>query len=243
MKKVSDEIVACTRCPRLIRHCQSMAIKKKREFRDHTYWGKPVPGFGDVRARVWILGLAPAAHGANRTGRMFTGDSSGNWLYKALHRVGFASQAHSTGRDDGMVLHDIFISAVARCAPPDNKPTLEEIANCERFLDLEFERLKANTLLALGAIAFTSALKLLERKGAPLPRPRPKFGHGKIYQIGKFRLVASYHPSRQNTQTRKLTEKMWNEIFEGLKDHASGESDTVASRGSNRLDKPSALRS
>lgn len=214
MQSLAKSISACTRCPRLIRHCRKIAQVKKREFRDDCYWGKPVPGFGDPNARLWIVGLAPAAHGANRTGRMFTGDSSGLWLYRALHQAGFASQAESVGVNDGLKVKNVFISSAARCAPPDNKPTLKEIANCERFLDQEYKALKNVTVfLALGKIAFDSCLNLFRRHGIAIPKPRPKFFHGAEYQLGNIRLLASFHPSRQNTNTKKLTLEMWNAIF------------------------------
>ena len=200
--------------PDLRTYCEGVARTKKREFREQTYWGKPVPGVGDPKARLWIMGLAPAAHGANRTGRMFTGDSSGLWLYRALHHVGLSSQAESTGRDDGLVLRNTFISSAARCAPPDNKPLPSEIQKCSAFLDREFEILSNIRLfVGLGAVGFNAVLQLLERRGITLPRPRPKFSHGAEFEVGKYRVLASYHPSRQNTNTGKLTLKMWNEIF------------------------------
>jgi len=192
---------------------------KKREFRDQEYWGLPVPGFGDPRAKVLILGLAPAAHGANRTGRMFTGDSSGRWLYGALNRAGLANQPQSEARDDGMTLHGVYISATARCAPPDNKPLPEEIGNCAPFLDVEFELLKDRKLiLALGAVAFEAACRLLERHGLKIPRPKPRFRHGEMYTFSGQRVLASYHPSRQNTQTGRLTEGMWEEVFSTVRE-------------------------
>ncbi|MBI5395563.1 MAG: uracil-DNA glycosylase [Verrucomicrobia bacterium] len=209
---INADIVACERCPRLRRWRLRVAREKKREFREWTYWGKPVPGFGDRQARVWIIGLAPAAHGANRTGRMFTGDSSGDWLYRALHRAGFASQPTSRSRDDGMKLRGVYISAVCRCAPPDNKPTPREMENCSGYLWREFETLRSDlrVVVCLGQIAFLNYLKLLASAGAGLPKPRPRFAHGAGFDFGPAwpRLVASYHPSRQNTNTRKLTEAM-----------------------------------
>ena len=195
-------------------YCEGIAREKKREFREWTYWGKPVPGFGDPKAKIWIVGLAPAAHGANRTGRMFTGDSSGDWLFRALHRAGFANQATSRSRDDGLELRDVYISATARCAPPDNKPLPEEIANCATYLHREWELLtERKLLLALGAIGFDAILKLLASRGVAIPKPKPRFAHDRLVAIEGHRILASYHPSRQNTSTGKLTEAMWEGIF------------------------------
>ncbi len=208
-------MVHCERCPRLRKYCLEIAKNKKREFKDEPYWGHPVPSFGDPNARIFILGLAPAAHGANRTGRMFTGDSSGRWLYKALHRVGLASQETSTNRKDGLVLNNVYISATAHCAPPDNKPTPKEIANCSSYLEREYHLLKKVRLyLALGNIGYQAILRLLAGQGVALPRPKVKFQHNGLIELGDKRILMSYHPSRQNTQTGKLTEKMWNSIFE-----------------------------
>lgn len=226
LSDINAGIVACARCPRLRRWCLRVAREKKREFRDWTYWGRPVPGFGDPRARVWIIGLAPAAHGANRTGRMFTGDSSGDWLYRALHRAGFANQPLSRSRDDGMKPRDVYISAVCRCAPPDNKPTPHETANCSGFLRRDFEALRGGLRVAvcLGQIAFANCLKLLTAAGAPAPKPRPQFAHGAEFDLGPAwpRLVASYHPSRQNTNTRRLTEPMLDAVFARVRAIATG---------------------
>lgn len=217
--KLEIEITACGLCPRLVKHRETIAKLKKKEFREWAYWGRPVPSFGDKNARIWILGLAPAAHGANRTGRMFTGDSSGNWLYKALHRVGFANQPTSVSKEDGLQLKNVFISASAHCAPPDNKPTPKEIENCAPYLDREWALLKNIThFLVLGRIALQSLEVLLVRQGYKLPKPRWEFRHGASYQIDGKTIFISYHPSRQNTQTGRLTEKMWNEVFEKLKE-------------------------
>lgn len=214
LRALNDKITQCTKCPRLIRHCTQIAKEKKREFKADSYWGKPVPGFGDPKAQIWIIGLAPAAHGANRTGRMFTGDSSGKWLYKALYKAGFANQESSLWRDDGMKLENVYISAAARCAPPDNKPTLEEIKNCAVYLDEEYKFLNQVWLyLALGKIAFDTTLRFLEKHGEKIPKLKPKFAHGAYYDFGNTAVLCSYHPSRQNTQTGKLTEEMWQEIF------------------------------
>jgi uracil-DNA glycosylase family 4 len=206
-------------------HCRAVAASKRRAFRDWDYWGLPVPGFGDPRARILIVGLAPAAHGANRTGRMFTGDSSGDWLYRALHAAGFAALPTSVSRVDGQVLRDVFVSAAARCAPPDNKPLPEELRRCAPFLDRELRVLnEIRIVLALGQIAFQTVLGLLPRSGFAIPRPRPRFGHGVHLQIESslpgqrpLMLFASYHPSRQNTQTGKLTRAMFDGVFESLR--------------------------
>lgn len=212
LREINESIIRCARCPRLRAHCLSIASIKKREFRDWNYWGKPVPGFGDPDARLWIVGLAPAAHGGNRTGRVFTGDSSGDWLYAALHKEGFANQPQSLSLDDGMVLTDAYISAAGRCAPPDNKPTREELQNCRPYLAAEFEALKkVEVILALGKIAFDAVVPFL------FAGKKPKFGHGSVFEAGaeagRYRLLSSYHPSRQNTNTGKLTRAMWEKIF------------------------------
>jgi uracil-DNA glycosylase family 4 len=211
LRLLAEEITACRRCPRLVAHREEVARVKRRAYRGEAYWGKPVPGFGDPQARLLVLGLAPAAHGANRTGRMFSGDRSGDWLYRALHRAGLANQARSVGPGDGLVLRDAYITASARCAPPDNKPLRVEIENCRHFLLEEFEILaRVRVILALGKIAFDSALRVLVERGAALPRPRPRFSHGAVVKLGAAHpaVVASFHPSQQNTQTGKLTEKM-----------------------------------
>jgi uracil-DNA glycosylase family 4 len=199
-----------------------VARTKRRAYRSQQYWGRPVPGFGDPKARLWVLGLAPAAHGANRTGRMFTGDSSGDWLFSALHAAGFASQPTSVSRDDGLQLVDAYIGAVARCAPPDNKPSRDEIETCAEYLVRELHALRrVRVVLCLGQIAFAAALRLLDGHGYSIPRPRPRFAHraemvvaGEGAAAGRpLTLVASYHPSRQNTQTGRLTRAMWRNVF------------------------------
>jgi uracil-DNA glycosylase family 4 len=215
------EVVACERCPRLRAHCAEVARVKRRAFRDETYWGKPVPAWGDRRARLLIVGLAPAAHGANRTGRMFTGDASGDWLYAALHRAGFASQPSSRHRDDGLALRDVFVTASARCAPPGNEPTREELDACAPFLDREFELLsEVKVVLAVGSIAWQAVLRRAARVApASVPSPRPRFGHRATTSVAVRRgaapvlLLGSYHPSRQNTQTGRLTREMWEAVF------------------------------
>ena len=208
-------IVSCELCPRLRRYCAAVAKKKKREFADQTYWGKPVPGFGDPKARLLIVGLAPAAHGGNRTGRVFTGDSSGDWLYAALYRHGFASQANSVSRDDGMKLSGCWICAAGRCAPPGNKPTPRELEKCRPYLEAEIRLLSdLRVVLVLGRIAHDSWLRAAgwwERMPA---RERPQFAHGAEHLLADGKtLLCSYHPSRQNTNTRKLTREMWDERF------------------------------
>jgi len=215
LQDVSRAVVACARCPRLRQHCRLVAAERKREFRDQVYWGRPVPGFGDRRARLLIVGLAPAAHGANRTGRMFTGDSSGDWLHEALHRAGFALQPRSVSRDDGQRLTDAWITAAARCAPPDNRPTREELERCRPFLEAELALLtRLRVVLALGGVAHEAWLRAAgwwERLPA---RERPRFAHGAETTLPDGRvLVASYHPSRQNTNTRRLTRPMWHAVF------------------------------
>jgi uracil-DNA glycosylase family 4 len=218
---IQHEIVSCRLCPRLVEWRELIAREKVRRFRDQEYWGKGVPSFGDPKARLLILGLAPAAHGANRTGRMFTGDSSGEWLYRALHRAGFANQPDSTGREDGLALEDCYISAVIHCAPPDNKPLSLEIKNCRGYLIREVEYLtQLSVVVALGKLAFDAAVAVLTAStggGAPEPAPRtrrPQFSHSASYELKKgLTLIASYHPSQQNTFTGKLTEPMFDAVF------------------------------
>lgn len=213
MDKLNRRIVACRLCPRLVQWREEVARTRKAAFADEIYWGRPVPGFGDPRARLWIVGLAPAAHGANRTGRMFTGDRSGDWLYRALHKAGFASQASSRSRDDGLALSDAYIGAVLRCAPPENKPLPEERLRCRPFLEAELaglERLRG--ILALGRIAWDGILELMAARGWA-SRPKPRFSHGAEVQLGPYFLLGSYHPSQQNTFTGKLTEPMFDAIF------------------------------
>ena len=214
---VRAEIVACERCPRLRSYCAEIARTKKRAHRDEVYWGKPVPGFGDPRARVVLIALAPAAHGANRTGRVFTGDGpggSGDFLMAALHRAGFSNIPTSRDPGDGLALRDVFITAAARCAPPDNTPLPEEIANCRPHLAAEIAALpRLRIVVALGKIAFDAYLQLLKAHGV-LMRPRPAFGHGVAHQLPNGQtLIGCYHPSRQNTNTGKLTARMMDDVF------------------------------
>jgi len=219
--RLTGAIVSCELCPRLRAHCLEIARVKRRAFKDETYWGRPVPGFGDHEARVLLCGLAPAAHGANRTGRMFTGDDSGNWLFAALHRAGLANQPGSTRGDDGLKLQGAFITASARCAPPDNRPTPVELATCAPFLDREIAMLtRVRVVVALGQIAWNTMLGHARRiDPASVPSPRPKFGHGAETSI-RLRagappvvLLGSYHPSRQNTNTGRLTRPMLDSVL------------------------------
>jgi len=216
---LAQTISHCRKCPRLVEHREAIAAEKKRAFRDWDYWGKPVPGFGDPGARLLIVGLAPAAHGANRTGRMFTGDSSGDWLYEALHRFGFASQAESVSRDDGMELTDCYISAAGRCAPPGNKPTQDELDTCQPFLERELALLdRVRVVLTLGHVAHRQYLKAAGWWKELAPRDRPTFGHGTLTELPDgTALLSSYHPSRQNTNTGKLTREMWWEVFRAVR--------------------------
>ncbi len=213
---LNDEVTSCRRCKRLVAWRERVAREKKRAYMDFEYWGKPVPGFGDASGRVLIIGLAPGAHGSNRTGRPFTGDSSGNFMYPVLHRTGFASQPRGTHRGDGMTLTDAYITAAARCAPPQNKPTPRELANCAPFLDREIVLLKnVHVVVALGRIGFEAYLNHLKRTGVIESKKAYAFGHGVEYEMPDRRiLVGSYHPSNQNTNTGKLTEKMFTALFE-----------------------------
>ncbi len=208
-------IVGCERCPRLRAHCRKVASQKKRAFRDQEYWGRPVRGFGDPRARLMVVGLAPAAHGANRTGRIFTGDSSGGWLFEALHRFGFASRPDSLSRDDGMSLKACYVTAAARCAPPGNRPTRRELDACRPFLQAEIRFLRqVRVVLALGRVGYEAWLRASgwwERLPA---RGRPLFAHGAVSRLPDgMILICSFHPSRQNTNTGKLTRRMWHGVF------------------------------
>lgn len=212
---LNDRITHCTACPRLVTYRESVAAEKRKQFEDWTYWGRPVPGFGDSHARLYILGLAPAAHGGNRTGRVFTGDRSGDWLYDALHRFGFANQPLSHHRDDGLKLSDCYVGATVRCAPPDNKPTPQEFTACRPYLREELRLLgELRVVVALGKIAFDHYLRACRDEGMTLPSPLPKFFHG-IVQVLPWgvTLIGSYHPSQQNTFTGLLTRPMFHQIF------------------------------
>ena len=216
---VHDAIIACERCPRLRAYCRHVAREKRRAFRDDTYWGRPVPGFGDPNARLLIVGLAPAAHGANRTGRMFTGDRSGDFLYEQLYRAGFANQPQSKRADDGLVLKGALISAAIRCAPPANKPLPEEIRNCLPYLERELDLIRPRAILALGGIALNTYLDLLKQKGLIRSRAPYRFAHGASFALpGDLpRLFAAYHPSQQNTQTGRLTPAMFARVLRQIR--------------------------
>lgn len=206
---LTEEIVRCRACPRLVAWRETVAREKRAAYRDEEYWGRPVPGFGDPAARVLVLGLAPAAHGGNRTGRVFTGDRSGDWLYAALHRAGFANQPHSQRRDDGLVLRDAYVAAAVRCAPPGNRPTPEERDRCLAFLARELDALEQVVVaVVLGGFAYEALWKVLSARGEALPRPRPRFAHGAEVVASRLTIVACYHPSQQNTFTGRLTETM-----------------------------------
>lgn len=211
---LEKQVTGCELCPRLRKHCQEIATTRRKAFADQVYWGRPVPGFGDHEAGLVIVGLAPAAHGANRTGRVFTGDRSGEWLYRALHKAGFANQPTSVSRDDGLKLKNAFITATVKCAPPDNKPTPKEIEACLPYLDWELANLKkAKVFLALGKIGWDNTWNLLKRSGEATG-PRPAFKHNASFQLPSGRwLLGSYHPSQQNTFTGKLTEPMFDAVF------------------------------
>ncbi len=213
LARIQREVVACRACPRLVAWRERIAIEKVARFADQTYWGRPVPAFGDPRARILILGLAPAAHGANRTGRMFTGDRSGDFLYAALHRVGLANRPTSEARDDGLALGDVWISAVNRCAPPGNRPTPQERDRCLPYLEREIQALeRLRVIVALGAYAWDGGLRALS-SGNPIARPKPRFGHGAEATIGSLRLLGCYHPSQQNTFTGTLTPPMLDAVL------------------------------
>lgn len=207
----------CRRCPRLVAWREQVAVDKRAAFRTETYWGRPVPGFGDPAARLLVVGLAPAAHGANRTGRMFTGDRSGDWLYRALYRAGFANRESSVQRGDGLTLTDTFVTAIVRCAPPANKPTAEERSACRPWLEAELDLLdRTRVIVPLGGMAFGQVLRVLADRSLPVPKPRPRFGHGVEVDLGPEgpTVLGSYHPSQQNTFTGRLTEPMLDAIFE-----------------------------
>jgi uracil-DNA glycosylase len=214
LAELNREIAACERCARLVGYCREVAVTKRRAFLDWDYWGRPVPSFGDPAARLLILGLAPGAHGANRTGRMFTGDRSGDFLYRALYRAGFASQPESRTANDGLELRDAWITAAAHCAPPDNKPSPDELRECRRYLDRELELLtELNVVVVLGKIALDAYLSALQGRGVRVRRSDFRFGHNVLYDTLRPALLCSYHPSQQNTSTGKLTEAMLDELF------------------------------
>lgn len=220
LSRLEREVVACERCPRLRRWCRRVATVKVKRFQDQEYWGRPIPGFGDEAARLLIVGLAPAAHGGNRTGRVFTGDRSGDFLFAALHRMGFANQAESVGRADGLALRDCYIAPVARCAPPANKPTPAEIGRCREYLAREWALLtRLRAVLALGRIAMDGLVAMLRETGRSVPR-RPEFAHGASHDLGDgLRLFCSYHVSQQNTFTGRLTAPSFDAVLAAVKRH------------------------
>ena len=220
---LSADIIACRKCPRLVRCRERAAVEAPKRYTGETYWARPITGFGDPRARVLVLGLAPAANGGNRTGRVFTGDRSGDWLYAALHRAGFANQPASTGKGDGLVLTGAYVTVVVRCAPPDNKPTPRERDKCLRYLERELALLPdVRVVVALGGFAWDGFLYAAEGLGHAIPKPRPKFGHGAETRVGPYALVGSYHVSQQNTFTGRLTEPMLDEVFAKARAISSG---------------------
>lgn len=214
-ERLQAEITRCRRCPRLVEWREQVAQEKRASFRDETYWGRPVPSFGSPDASVLVVGLAPAAHGANRTGRMFTGDRSGDWLYRALHRAGFANQPTSSSTNDGLKLNDVLISAAVHCAPPANKPTPQERDTCSAWLDAELDLLETvRVIVALGSLAYVQTLRIISGRGVSVPRPRVRFGHGvEVPLAPDLTVLCSYHPSQQNTFTGKLTEEMFDGIW------------------------------
>ena len=216
--KLNAELLNCRRCARLVEWREKVAFQKRRSYRDWTYWGKPVPGFGDPHGRVFVVGLAPGAHGSNRTGRQFTGDGSGDFLYPALYRAGFASQPTSVSRDDGLTLTDLYTAPVCRCVPPDNKPALQEMANCQPYLECELLLIQPKILVTLGRIAFERILHIFSIEDASF-----SFGHNKVFEIpGNRFLVCSYHPSRQNTQTGRLTVAMFDHVWKTVRELMRG---------------------
>lgn len=214
LDNLNQEIVSCRKCPRLVAWREEVALVKRKAYRDEEYWGKPVPGFGDPKARVLVVGLAPGAHGSNRTGRQFTGDASGNFLFPALHRAGFASQVEAESRSDGLILKDMYITASGRCAPPDNKPTPEELSNCQPYLERELKILNPKVIVCLGRIAFERIQRIYSARN-----PAWKFGHGALYQLENgIWVLCSYHPSQQNTSTGKLTVAMFDAIWKKVRE-------------------------
>jgi len=212
LNELNKEIIACRKCPRLVKWREEVARVKRKAYINNKYWGKPVPGFGDPQARVLVVGLAPGAHGSNRTGRNFTGDASGGFLFPALHKAGFANQATAESRSDGLILKDMYITASARCAPPDNKPSPDELNRCQPYLERELEILKPKVIVCLGRIAFDRILKIYSVRNSDW-----KFAHGASYQIDDVCVVCSYHPSQQNTLTGKLTVNMFDNIWKKVK--------------------------
>jgi uracil-DNA glycosylase len=219
LEKLKEEIIVCVRCPRLVQHREEIAERRPPRFGDWSYWARPLPGFGEAQARLLVVGLAPAAHGGNRTGRMFTGDRSGDWLFRTLHHFGFANQPMSDHREDGLALKDAYLTATVRCAPPQNKPLPSEIRNCRPYLLRELHLLDSmRVMVALGRIAFEGALQAYQEVFQLSISAKPAFGHGRTYSLpGGHVFIASYHPSQQNTQTGRLTQKMFDEVFAGAR--------------------------
>jgi uracil-DNA glycosylase family 4 len=217
LQKLNEEIVHCRKCPRLVEWREEVARVKRKAYKDHEYWGKPVPGFGNPKASILVVGLAPGAHGSNRTGRQFTGDGSGNFLYPALYRAGFASQPESTSRTDGLILTDMYITASGRCAPPDNKPTTEELNNCQPFLERELQLIQPKVIVCLGKIAFDRVLKIFALRGMIFSHGATYILQSSTFNLQSVTLLCSYHPSQQNTLTGKLTVRMFDDIWEKAK--------------------------
>ena len=219
LRVLEEEVVACRKCARLVRYREAVAREKRRAYREWTYWGKPVPGFGDANAELLLLGLAPGAHGSNRTGRMFTGDRSGDFLYGALHEAGFANQPSCSSRDDGLKLQNAYISAAARCAPPDNRPLPEELRNCRGYLERELAIVRPKVVLALGKIAWDTYLGILKDDGRIESRAGYEFSHGAQAKLpaGEPLLIGVYHPSQQNTQTGRVTAAMYQQVLRRIR--------------------------
>ncbi|HEY4830590.1 MAG TPA: uracil-DNA glycosylase [Solirubrobacteraceae bacterium] len=222
LDELEQEVISCRRCPRLVAWREEVARVKRAAYAGEEYWGRPLPGFGDPAASVLLLGLAPAAHGGNRTGRIFTGDRSGDWLFASLYRTGFANQATSVSRDDGLTLHGAWVTAAVRCAPPANRPLPSERDNCLPYLERELPLLgSVRVIVTLGSFAWDAALRVVRALGEPIPRPRPKFGHGATAAVGRFTLLGCFHPSQQNTFTGKLTEPMIDAVMSRAKELAN----------------------
>jgi uracil-DNA glycosylase len=227
LPQLNAELLDCRRCPRLVEWREKVALDKRRAYRDQVYWGRPVPGFGDQHARVFVVGLAPGAHGSNRTGRQFTGDASGDFFYPALYRAGFASQPVSVSREDGLILSDLYTAPVCRCAPPDNKPTMQEMENCRPYLERELEILQPKVIVVLGRIAFDAILRVCHPVANLQAEAPITFSHAAVYHIrtsaffihqSDFWLICSYHPSRQNTQTGRLTVEMFDQVWKTVRE-------------------------
>ena len=224
LRVLEAEVVTCRACDRLVEWRERVGREKRRAYREWEYWARPIPGFGDPEARVLVLGLAPAAHGANRTGRVFTGDRSGDWLFAAMHRAGFASQPTSAHRDDGLVLRDAWVTAAVKCAPPENQPTNDERDRCHPYLLRELRALpRLRAIVCLGKFGWDQAIRALRADGRPVPAPTPRFGHAAVASIGdRLTLIGSYHPSQQNTFTGRLTEPMLDEVFARAREAVGG---------------------